>query len=310
MMRQKNIFLLPLMFVFVAVLVSATGNSVTVSLFYDDTSFNSLTINNGDSFGVTISADSIFEDSMNIKLDLVDSQNSVKNLLEADTLTDSYSKHLIIGQSAYLSPGEYIIKGTVVAESGKTDTDELFLKVLAQPPLNHPPVITSIPVTIVNEGQNYVYDVNANDADGDALTYTLTQKPSWLSINSQTGLITGTAPEVNADTQYNVVVQVSDGKASVTQSYVLTVKDVKDDDDDDKKPSGKKGVGVKTLPTDDFYTAKYLSQFNPPIVITEEPEEKSAVKSAYGVWGKILFWLFIMIIILAILVLIAWLRSV
>ncbi len=91
---------------------------------------------------------------------------------------------------------------------------------------NHIPVITSSPVTQVDEGNSYNYDVNAIDSDGDNLTYSLTQAPAWLSMNSNTGMISGTAPEVSSDEYHNISVKVSDGISFDTQNYTLTVKDV------------------------------------------------------------------------------------
>lgn len=54
---------------------------------------------------------------------------------------------------------------------------------------NNPPVITSIPVNEVYEGESYIYAVAATDPDGDELTYSLEQAPSGMSIDPQTGLI-------------------------------------------------------------------------------------------------------------------------
>jgi hypothetical protein len=95
-------------------------------------------------------------------------------------------------------------------------------------PPNYPPEITSTPTTTqVNEGDTYSYDVNATDIDGDTLTYSLPLFPSWLSINSSTGLISGVAPQVDSDTPYDIEVGVSDGiNPIVTQNYTLTVKNV------------------------------------------------------------------------------------
>ena len=93
-------------------------------------------------------------------------------------------------------------------------------------PQNHAPVMTEIPLqcTLVNENANYSCDAEAIDPDGDALTWTLTTKPSWLSINSQTGLMYGTAPEVPILTIFPIEVAVSDGKAPpVAQRYTLGV---------------------------------------------------------------------------------------
>ena len=208
----KKLLLIPLMFVFLAVFVQAA--SVTTSLLYDSTDSDSLQITNTDYFGVIISADSEFEASMTINLDLLDSSgNLVKNLFNVYTTSDSYLKFLTLGKTAYIGSGSYTLVSTVTAASGQNATDVLFLEVLPQTSGNHPPIITSSPVTQINESQNYAYQVVATDADGDTLTYSLTQAPNWLSINSQTGLITGVAPNVNADNNFPVSILVSDGQA-------------------------------------------------------------------------------------------------
>ena len=224
MNTTKKILIIPLMLVFLAMLVSAA--SVTTSLFYDSTTSNTLQINEGDSFGVIISADSIFESSMEITLDIIDPLgNRVNNVLDTFTTSDSYSNYLIFGQSAFLTPGNYTIVATVRAASGQTATDILFLEVLPIPNVNNPPVITSVPTTQINENTNYVYQVTATDADGNTLTYTLTQAPSWLSINSVTGLVSGTAPNVVSDYIYTITVSVSDGANFDRQTFDLTVRD-------------------------------------------------------------------------------------
>ena len=111
--------------------------------------------------------------------------------------------------------------------SGSIDTSTLSLQVQAVTPSNHVPVITSTPVTQVNEGVAYNYDVDATDADvGDTITYSLTQAPSWISINANTGMITGTAPQVVADYQFIATVKASDGKDFDTQTFTIDVKNV------------------------------------------------------------------------------------
>jgi len=89
---------------------------------------------------------------------------------------------------------------------------------------NNAPVITSAPITEVNESEFYEYQVVAVDLDNDTLTYSFPVAPEWLSINSQTGLITGTAPEIDEDTYFNVSVVVSDRIDNDTQSYILKVR--------------------------------------------------------------------------------------
>jgi len=92
---------------------------------------------------------------------------------------------------------------------------------------NHPPEITSSPVTSATKDEPYSYDVNATDPDdGDTLTYSLTTKPTGMAINSSTGVITWT-PTSTGD--YNVIVKVADNGSPVlsdTQSFTITVADL------------------------------------------------------------------------------------
>jgi hypothetical protein len=122
--------------------------------------------------------------------------------------------------------GTYSVTYSVSDNAGNSASVSRTVKVIAKPiPTNHAPVITSTPVNIVVEGHSYSYQVTAIDADGDALTYSLVSHPSWLSISSN-GLITGTAPSVNTDTDYSITVRVSDGKANSEQIYNLIVSNV------------------------------------------------------------------------------------
>lgn len=225
-MKNTKTLLIPAVLILTVVLLSVvSASSVAVFLFYDATNSSSLTIVNGDSTNIMVSANSIFENSMTLKLDLLDVNGSVvSNILNVYTASDSYSKYFAVGKAAYLDSGNYTIRAIVTGESGQTDTDTLHLEVLAVTPGNNLPVITSTPVTQVNETKPYSYQVTATDADGDTLTYSLTQNPSWLSINSA-GLITGIAPNVTSDYPYDVTVRISDGKDFVTQTFSVIVKD-------------------------------------------------------------------------------------
>jgi len=106
-----------------------------------------------------------------------------------------------------------------VNDGEASDSDQVIISV---GDVNHPPVITSIAVTSATKGQPYSYDVNATDSDGDTLTYSLTTKPSGMSINSSTGLITWT-PTVTGS--FGVTVKVSDGGLFDTQSFTVTVEE-------------------------------------------------------------------------------------
>lgn len=87
---------------------------------------------------------------------------------------------------------------------------------------NNAPVITSTAGTTAEQYEAYSYDVEATDADGDTLTYSLTTAPLRMTIASSTGLIawTPTASQVGDN---SVVISVTDGTATVTQAYTITV---------------------------------------------------------------------------------------
>jgi hypothetical protein len=82
---------------------------------------------------------------------------------------------------------------------------------------NVAPQIISEPVTSAIKGESYEYQVQAVDANNDPLTYQI-QGPRGMSIN-ENGLISWTA----SGTQERVVVIVSDGELSVSQSYTIDV---------------------------------------------------------------------------------------
>jgi len=85
------------------------------------------------------------------------------------------------------------------------------------------PVITSTPVTTAYVKEPYKYDVEAKDIDtGDILTYALTVKPDNMTIDPKTGLITWT-PAVAQFGNQSVTVTVSDGKALVSQTFMIKV---------------------------------------------------------------------------------------
>ena len=90
-------------------------------------------------------------------------------------------------------------------------------------PSNNPPVITSTPVTSVFVDEAYSYDVNATDADGDPLTYSLTTAPSGMTIAASTGVISWTPNAAQAGT-HAVAVRVEDDKGAFDgQSFNISV---------------------------------------------------------------------------------------
>jgi len=86
---------------------------------------------------------------------------------------------------------------------------------------NKKPTIVSDPVTGAMVGEEYAYDVDATDEDGDALTYGLITCPAGMSIDPSTGMISWIA---NPAGDHPVEVEVTDVVGgNDTQSFRIGV---------------------------------------------------------------------------------------
>jgi len=79
---------------------------------------------------------------------------------------------------------------------------------------NHPPTISGSPLLSINVGSAYSFTPTASDQDGNTLTFSITNKPSWATFNTATGALTGTPTAAGVAT--GVVITVSDGTASAS----------------------------------------------------------------------------------------------
>lgn len=88
----------------------------------------------------------------------------------------------------------------------------------AAPAANNAPTISGQPATAVVAGQAYSFTPSANDADGDTLTFSISNQPSWASFSNSTGQLSGTPASGDVGTYQNVTISVSDGQASAALS--------------------------------------------------------------------------------------------
>lgn len=88
--------------------------------------------------------------------------------------------------------------------------------------VNDAPVITPIPDQTHLEGDSVNIQVSADDLDGDVLTYLATGLPTSLSIDINTGLISGTLGIADSGV-YSVTVTVNDSIVSANTNFTLTV---------------------------------------------------------------------------------------
>jgi Putative Ig domain len=81
---------------------------------------------------------------------------------------------------------------------------------------NSAPAIGGTPVLQVVVGTTYLFQPSALDSDGDALSFSATGLPAWASINTGTGLVSGTPGSAHVGMTSLIVITVSDGAVSTS----------------------------------------------------------------------------------------------
>ncbi len=83
---------------------------------------------------------------------------------------------------------------------------------------NTAPTINGTSAVSVTVPSTYSFTPTAQDADGDTLTFSITNKPTWATFEPTTGALSGTPTSSDKGTYSNIVISVSDGKATVSLS--------------------------------------------------------------------------------------------
>jgi putative Ig domain-containing protein len=94
----------------------------------------------------------------------------------------------------------------------------------ATPPANRAPTITGTPATSVTVGSNYTFNPVGSDADGNTLTYSIQNQPSWATFSATTGRLTGRPAAANVGTSARITISVTDGTATASlPSFTIQV---------------------------------------------------------------------------------------
>lgn len=89
---------------------------------------------------------------------------------------------------------------------------------------NQPPAISGTPATSATSGTAYSFTPSASDPDGDSLTFSASNLPAWLSIDSKTGALSGTPADTDVGVVNNIQISVSDGTDSASlAAFSITV---------------------------------------------------------------------------------------
>jgi hypothetical protein len=165
------------------------------------------------------------------------------------------------------TPGEEVTtSGDVtltVSDDSQSDSETFTISVTAENN-NSAPTITTKAGTTVKAGQTYLYDADASDPDQppNTLIWSLASEPDGMVVDSATGVVTW-RPEEGVNTSGTVTLTVSDGTASDTEEFEVTVdgsdsgNDGGDGDDGNDDGGGGGGGGGGCFITATGFSALY-----------------------------------------------------
>jgi hypothetical protein len=79
---------------------------------------------------------------------------------------------------------------------------------------NSPPTLSGTPNGTVLESSFYEFAPDANDANGDPLTFAINNKPAWADFDPTTGALYGTPTAADVGRYDSIRITVSDGQAT------------------------------------------------------------------------------------------------
>ncbi len=113
-------------------------------------------------------------------------------------------RHCFKIESRYVEASEFYVSNEMCTE--------------AQTAANEAPTISGTPQSSIDVGSAYSFTPTANDADGDDLSFSVANLPSWARFNTTTGAVTGTPAAQDVGDYNNIRITVSDGTDDVTLS--------------------------------------------------------------------------------------------
>ncbi|WP_170111793.1 Ig-like domain-containing protein [Photobacterium frigidiphilum] len=95
--------------------------------------------------------------------------------------------------------------------------------------VNDVPTLSGTPNTEIAQGESYSFIPQANDVDEDTLTFSITNRPAWLTFDESSGVLSGTANNADVGTYLNIEMSVSDGQETAAlPAFAITVTNVND----------------------------------------------------------------------------------
>ena len=141
-----------------------------------------------------------------------------------------------------LDLGLYNNKKTYNNESSQAWFDDVTIIQRPGSPSNTPPSLNTPSSQQNSVGDSVALQLQATDADGDALSYSASGLPSGLSLNGNSGLISGTLSSGSAGS-YTVNASVSDGSSSSSVAFAWQVVNAEPEPEPEPEPEGERYTG-------------------------------------------------------------------
>lgn len=106
----------------------------------------------------------------------------------------------------------FILSGCLQNEESDTSNESSETTTGSQ---NSPPSVSGSPDNAVLVGDTYDFAPTANDPDGDTITFTIGNRPSWSTFDTSTGQLTGQPSLGDIGIYANIAISASDGNDSV-----------------------------------------------------------------------------------------------
>jgi len=124
-------------------------------------------------------------------------------------MTQKFARAIAVGLAT-------VMAGGCSGGSGSVATPVANQRTAPAPPANSAPVISGMPGSAATVNQQYAFLPNASDSNGDNLSFSIVNGPSWATFDPGTGSLSGTPAPGDAAVYDDIRISVSDG--SITSS--------------------------------------------------------------------------------------------
>jgi hypothetical protein len=122
----------------------------------------------------------------------------------------------LYGTPLTMDAGTYHGIAISVSDGKASASLAVFSITVSAPVTNKAPTISGAAVTSAQVDRPYAFRPSAADADNDTLAFSISGKPAWATFDSSNGTLHGTPTAAQVGTYSNIVISVSDGKASAS----------------------------------------------------------------------------------------------